>query len=178
MNVESKRRCWSCGAKILVATARRNLGRCRPCAKKGWYGRLWEIITRTSSVPTPQPSEHVSEIRRILQLPPSATPTADELFEDLERFHLGAGIDHRSEPDEALSELRALPLWTEPEGEAPEPAEELVSWAAEAQRSRGLRLVNIQAGCDGWLLVVLHPQQIPDLLRSAERAGIWKPVVL
>lgn len=53
MGSSRERRCWSCGAHILDTTARRSFGRCRPCAKKGWYGRLWEVLTGTGrSVPS------------------------------------------------------------------------------------------------------------------------------
>lgn len=173
-------RCWSCGAQVLTTTARRNFGRCRPCAKKGWYGRLWEILTGTGAARRDsRNSPHVNELRRVFGLPPSATPTVDQFLEDLERSHIAASIDWRSEPAEAVAELRTLPLWSElPEGNLPDQAAELVARVAETQRLRGLRLVDFSPGTDGWTVVIVDPDQIPEISKWAKLAGLDEPQVL
>jgi hypothetical protein len=175
-----QRRCWSCGAQILPATARRNLGRCRPCAKKGWYGRLWEIVTGTGpNRRRPQRSPHVSDLRKALGLPPTNILSLDGLFSDLEREHIAARVDWRSEPEEILSEFRQLPNWTEPKGDSPDAsAERVVAWLAHAERSRGMRLVNLEPGTDGWLLVILSPDQVSAVTKLAKSAGLGKLAVL
>ena len=176
MATDAERRCWSCGAHILQATAERNFGRCRPCAKKGWYGRLWEVLTGTGRRSPPKPSKHVNNLRAALGLEPSDTPTVERFLADVQRASIAVVIDWRSEPDEILSELRKLPRWVETlAGAPPEPADEVVHWVARALRSRGLRLVNIQPGTDGWLLVILPPEHLPEVTKWAKRSGLGKP---
>ena len=177
---ESRRRCWSCGAKVLPSTASRNFGRCRPCAKKGWYGRLWEIITGTSRQRRPIILGPAADaFRKALGLPSSPDRSLSALFSDLDTSHGAASIDWRSAPDEVFGSLRKLSHWSEPtQPVLEERADLLVSALARHHERTNLRFLNLTPGSDGWVVVIASAPEVRRLQRLAVEAGLSRPEAL
>ena len=121
----------------------------------------------------PQASSQVAEIRKLLGLTPTEEPDLDGLLSDLEREEIAVRVDWRSEPHEILSDFRKLADWVEPTTDGPSgSAEDVVGWVAHEQGERGNRLVNLEHGSDGWLLVILRPDQLSVLKKLAKSAGL------
>jgi hypothetical protein len=88
-------------------------------------------------------------------------------------------VDWRSEPEEILSEFSESPNWIQPTGTASDDsAAAVVTWLAASYRSRGLSLVNLEPGTDGWFLVATPRERVSELQKLATSAGFAKPVVL
>jgi hypothetical protein len=175
--VDKRRRCWSCGASVLHETARRNSGRCRPCAKKGWYGRLWEIVTgtvrRRREVLDPT---YVSDLLSLLGVPSGPHSSVESIFKSLESAHVGATIDHSAEPEELWSALGRIKHWQEPRKRPNEQSvERLLPLIAAEHDRHGFRVLNLLPGTDSWFIVIVHDDRYAAILKAVIRLGLPRP---